>query len=429
MASDAIEIRPLERPPDAVIAVPGSKSITNRALLIAGLADGRSTLEGALFSDDTAAMVGAWRALGIAVREDHSAARFVVDGGAGAWPAGRAEIDVRGAGTAMRFLTAALCIGRGHYRIDGNARMRERPIEDLLAALRQLGARARSEGANECPPVIIEAATLAGGSTSIRGDKSSQFLSALLMAAPYARADVSIVVEGRLVAQPYVEMTVAVMEDFGVHCERDAPDRFRIRAGQRYRARVYGVEPDASAAHYFLAAAALTGGQVRVEGLGNRSRQGDVRFGNVLAEMGATVRCEEAFVEVRGPARLRGVDVDMNDISDTALTLAAMAPFASSPVRIRNVAHIRLQESDRLRAAATELRKLGVTVREYDDGLEISPIEAPTAPATIETYDDHRMAMSFALVGLKVAGIRIASPGCVAKTFPEYFTRLEELRR
>ena len=427
MSSDVIEIRPLERPPDAVVRVPGSKSLTNRALLIAALAEGRSTLDGALFSDDTDAMASAWRRLGLTIVEEPAAERFVVDGCAGHWPVKDAELDVRGAGTAMRFMTAALCTGHGRFRLDGSARMRQRPIQDLLDALSQLGARVRSEHDNGCPPVLIEAAGLPGGTTTVAGDKSSQFLSALLLAAPCAQGDVTVAIRGRLIARPYVEMTLGVMSDFGVVCERLGDDRFVIRSGQRYRGRACHIEPDASAAHYFWAAAALTGGRVRIEGLGPGSRQGDVRFADVLAAMGATVRRGKDFTEVTGPAQLAGIDVDMNDISDTALTLAAIAPFARDPVRIRNVGHIRLQESDRLRAAVTELRRLGVAVTEHEDGLEIEP--SAVQPATVETYDDHRVAMSFALVGLRSPGVRIADPGCVGKTFPDYFARLESLRR
>ncbi|HVN85949.1 MAG TPA: 3-phosphoshikimate 1-carboxyvinyltransferase [Candidatus Binatia bacterium] len=425
--TDVIDIRPLERAPDAVVTVPGSRSITNRALLVAALAAGPSMLEGAGFSDDTDVMARAWRALGVQVAEDPAAMRFDVEGCGGHWPVTEAELDVHAAGTAMRFLTAALCTGRGHYRIDGTARMRQRPIQDLLDALAQLGGHARSEANTGCPPVMIDANGLRGGAATVAGDKSSQFLSALLMAAPYAERSVTIGVQGMLIARPFVDMTLAVMRDFGVACERDGDARFVVANGQRYRGRTYRVEPDALGAHYFFAAAALTGGRVRVDGIGRRSVQGDARFVEVLAAMGATVTCTGHFIEVRGPAELDGVDVDMNEMSDTALTLAAIAPFARAPVRIRNVAHIRLQESDRLHAAATELQRLGVRVRELGDGLEIHP--SAITPGTVQTYDDHRVAMSFALVGLRVAGIRIAEPSCVTKTFPDYFARLESLRR
>lgn len=425
--SDEIEIRPLERPPDAVIRVPGSKSITNRALLLAALADGTSVLEGALASDDTRYMTEALRSLGVEVAQSEDGTRFEVAGASGRWPAAGADLFVGNAGTAMRFLTAALCLGRGAYRIDGSPRMRERPIQELVDALVGLGVRAVCELGTGCPPVRVEADGLPGGEVATSAERSSQFLSALLQVAPYARRDVTITVEGRPIAEPYIDMTIAVMAAFGSAVERDDFRRFHVPSGQRYRGRRYAVEPDASSAHYFLAAAALTGGRVRVPGLGRRSLQGDVHFADVLAAMGAEVRWREDGIEVAGPGRLSGIDVDLNHVSDTAPTLAALAPFAAGPVRIRNVAHLRWQESDRLAAVATELRRLGVVVQELPDGLEIHP--SAIRPAAVRTYDDHRIAMSFALIGLRAAGIRIRHPGCVAKTFPDFFDRLEGLRR
>jgi len=422
----AVEIVPLERPPTATVRVPGSKSISNRALLLAALADGESVLSGALFSDDTRYMAAALRQLGVAVAADEAGARFTVSGGGGTWRAPDADLFVGNAGTAMRFLVAALCLGHGHYRIDGVARMRERPIQDLVDALQQLGATIACEYGSGCPPVVVEASGLLGGEARLPGERSSQFLSAVLQVAPYARHDVNVAIQGTLIAQPYVDMTIGVMAAFGVVVERDGYQRFRVRSGQRYQARAYRIEPDASSAHYFLAAAALTGGCVRVDGLGRQSLQGDVRFADILAAMGARVKWEADAVEVTGPTRLRGVDADLNALSDTAPTLAVLAPFASSPVRLRNIAHLRWQESDRLAAVATELRRLGVAVEELPDGLEIRP--SHVTPAAVHTYDDHRIAMSFALIGLKVPGIRILNPACVTKTFPDFFTRLEALR-
>jgi 3-phosphoshikimate 1-carboxyvinyltransferase len=419
-------IQPLARPPDCEVRVPGSKSITNRALLIAALAEGDSVLEAALSSDDTQYMAAAWRQLGIEVAQDAAGERFTVGGRGGVIPAAAAERFVGNAGTAMRFLVAALCLGRGRFRVDGSPRMRQRPIQDLLDALAQLGAPARCESGGGCPPVVIDADGLPGGRARIAAAKSSQFLSAVLLAAPYARAPVELEVSGPLIAAPYIDMTIGVMRAFGVGVTRDGTHRFTVRP-QRYAGRQYAIEPDASSAHYFLAAAALTGGRVRVQGLGAASLQGDVRFADVLEQMGAVVARGADFLEVRGGAELDGVEADMNAISDTAPTLAALAPFARRPVTIRNIAHVRLQESDRLRAVATELRRLGVRVRELDDGLVIEP--SAIRPAVVETYDDHRIAMSFALVGLRVPGIGIRDPQCVRKTFPEFFARLEELRR
>ncbi len=417
---------PLAQPPDCDVRVPGSKSITNRALLIAALAAGESTLDGVLFSDDTHHMASAWRQLGIEVHEDAAAERFIVGGKGGELPARQADLFVGNAGTAMRFLTAALCLGSGTFRLDGSPRMRERPIQDLLDALAQLGAQVRSAAGNGCPPVLVEARGLGGGHARIAADKSSQFLSAVLMVAPYARSRTQVDVIGELVAAPYIDMTLGVMHAFGVDVRREGYRRFDIETSA-YRARRYAVEPDASGAHYFLAAAALCGGRVRINGLGYASLQGDVRFVDVLEQMGATVTRGDDFLEVRGGTQLDGVDVDMNAISDTVPTLAAIAPFARRPVTIRNVAHVRLQESDRLHAVATELQRLGVRVRELRDGLCIEP--STIQPAVVETYDDHRLAMSFALIGLRVPGVAIRDPRCVRKTFPDYFTRLEALRR
>ncbi len=420
-------IQPLVAPPDAVVRVPGSKSITNRALLLAALAEGESTLTGALFSDDTRYMAAALNEIGLPVVAEDSGRVLRVTGGGGSWPVSRADLFVGNAGTAMRFLIAALCLGDGRYRIDGSARMRERPIGPLVEALNRLGADVRCELDSGTPPVVIAARGLRGGRTEIDASHSSQFLSALLHVAPYAASDVEIAVGDDLIARPYVAMTLRVMEQFGVAVERDDLRSFRVTAGQRYHGRDYSIEPDASGAHYFWAAAALSGGRVRVEGIGTDSMQGDVAFVDVLERMGAEVRRGADFVEVRGRGALSGVDVDMNAISDTAPTLAVLGAFATSPVSIRNVRHLRWQESDRLHAVATELHRLGVEVEERDDGITVHPAR-PRPSAPVHTYDDHRIAMSFALAGLVVDGVRIGDPGCVAKTFPDYFERLEGLR-
>ena len=427
MNAAPLAIQPLERPPSAIVTVPGSKSITNRALLIAALAEGRSELHGALFSDDTRYMVAALRALGVRVDADEAAARIAVEGCGGCWPARDAELYVGNAGTAMRFLVAALCLGHGRYRIDGTARMRERPIHELVDALRQLGVRLTC-APNGGPPVVVEADGLPGGVAELNAERSSQFLSALLLVAPYADRTLTVRLRGTVIAQPYIDLTRAVMVQWGITVEQlDAYREFRVAGGQRYRAHSpYAVEPDASSAHYFWAAAALTGGRVGVEGLTLDALQGDVRFVSVLGDMGAGFHIEGNALTVVGGA-LGGIDVDLNGISDTVPTLAAIAPFASAPVRIRNVAHLRWQESDRLRAVATELARLGAHVQELDDGLRVEP--ARLHGGDVHTYDDHRIAMAFALIGLRVPDIRIEDPGCVAKTFPDYFERLEQLRR
>jgi 3-phosphoshikimate 1-carboxyvinyltransferase len=428
---DEIAIPPLAQPPDASVRVPGSKSITNRALIAAALAEGRSTLRGALFSDDTHYMQQSLRALGLAVEADEAAETLAVDGAGGPWrfavPASEAELFVGNSGTTVRFLTALVAHGHGRYRLDGVPRMRQRPIEPLLDSLRQLGADAWSEAGTGCPPVVVRAAGLPGGRARMRGDLSSQFFSALLLAAPLTPRGVEIEVEGELVSKPYIDLTAAVMRAFGASMSHAGYQHLSVPGGQRYRAREYEVEPDASSASYFFAAAAVTGGHVRVEGLGRDSAQGDYRFLEVLERMGCRVEREAAATDVWGPERLRAVEEDMNDLSDMAQTLAALAPFAEGPTTIRGIAHIRRKETERGAAMATELRRLGQEVEEFPDGLRITP--APVTPAAIATYDDHRMAMAFALVGLRVPGIRIRDPSCVAKTFPDYFTRLDRLRR
>lgn len=425
--NDTLLIQPLTRPVDATLTLPGSKSITNRALLLAALAEGASRIENALFSDDTRYMAESLQRLRIDVRMNEADAYFEVDGTGGRIPAQEADLFIGNAGTAARFLTAFLTLGEGRFRLDGVARMRARPIGDLLDALAQLGANARAEFDNGCPPLHIEARGLPGGKARLRADVSSQYLSALLMVAPLTRNGVEIALDGELVSRPYVDMTLRMMRDRGVRAEQEGYRSFRVPGGQSYRSQVYCVEPDASAASYFFAAAAITGGRARVEGLGIESLQGDTAFVDVLGKMGCTVRKTPDFIEVQGPETLRGVDVDMNAISDTVMTLAAIAPFACGPTVIHNVAHIRHKETDRLAALATELRRLGVEVEERPDGLAIQPAKH-LRPAVVETYDDHRMAMSFAVAGLRAPGISIQNPGCVAKTLPDFFQRLEALR-
>jgi 3-phosphoshikimate 1-carboxyvinyltransferase len=337
-----------------------------------------------------------------------------------------ANLFVGNSGTSMRFLTAMISLGHGRYRLDGIPRMRERPIGDLLDALRQLKINAFSEYGNGCPPVIVEANGLQGGRVRIKGDRSSQFLSALLLVAPFSRDGMVIEVEGPLVSEPYVAMTVSMLRDFCYPvevgpgpCYRIPPDPCRNCGGR------YDIEPDASSASYFFAAAAITNGRVTVLGLPEHSLQGDIRFVDVLAEMGCRVERCSAGITVHGRG-LRGIDVDMNDISDTVMTLAAVACFAEGPTTIRNITHIRHKETDRLAALATELRRVGAGVEEFADGLSITP--GPLHGAEIETYNDHRMAMSMALIGLRVPGIVIKNPGCVAKTYPNFFQDLEKLR-
>ena len=425
-AEDALPIAPLAGPLDAIVTVPGSKSLTNRALLIAALGVGRSVLTGALASDDTRYMAGALCALGIAVEQEDTAdgACFTIAGQGGHFPAREATLFIGASGTSARFLTAALPLGRGRYVLDGAPRIRERPIAPLLTALRQLGANIYGQEGNDSPPIVAEANGLPGELCSVRGDLSSQFLSALLMVGPYAGGGLTIKVEGELVSRPYIGITTAIMRDFGITTIEQG-DRYLVPGGV-YTARDYAIEPDATAASYFYAAAALTGGTVRVAGLGRGAVQGDIAFVDVLERMGCVVGRGDDAIVVRGPAQLRGIDVDMGDISDTAQTLAAIAPFADGPVTLRGLAHARLKETDRVAAVVTELRRLGCRVDERPDGLTVHP--SALHGGTVATYDDHRMAMSFALTGLRVPGISIADPGCVAKTFPDYFARFAAMR-
>jgi 3-phosphoshikimate 1-carboxyvinyltransferase len=429
---DRLPIEPLLWPVDATVRVPGSKSITNRALVLAALTTRAHPfrLTGALRSEDTEVMVDCLRTLGFDVRPDWEASppTIVIEPVAASplIPARSAELFVANSGTTMRFLTAMVSLGNGRYCLDGVPRMRERPIEDLLEALRQLGVQAISEGGNGCPPVLIETNGWRGSSVMVRGSISSQFLSGLILAAPFAPHETIVVFDEALVSRPYLDLTEAMLRQWGFRLRfRDRSRSFRVPGGQLASVNTYAIEPDASAASYFFAAAAITGGQVFVPGLGPQSLQGDVRFVDVLERMGCHVVGREDGIEVDGEP-LRGIDVDMNDISDTVMTLAAVACLAEGPTTIRNVAHIRHKETDRLAALATELRRVGAGVDEFADGLTITP--APLHAAEIETYNDHRIAMSMALLGLRVPGIVLKNPGCVAKTYPNFFADLEKLR-
>jgi 3-phosphoshikimate 1-carboxyvinyltransferase len=418
-------IVPTANRPSLDLAVPGSKSLTNRALLVAALAKGRSRLSGGLEAEDTEVMKRSLRSLGFVVEE--SGATLEVEGLAGKIPSSEASLDLRLSGTSIRFLAALVALGEGSYLLDGNARMRERPIGDLLEALGSLGARASSLDGNGCPPLRIEANGLEGGRVAVAGDRSSQYLSGLLMVAPYARQDTVLEVTGELQSKPFVDMTLALMADFGVQVERDGYRRFTVPRAT-YRARDHAIEGDAMAAGYFWAAAAVTGGRVRVTNLGRASTQGDRRLAEVLEEMGCEVRWGDDWSQVSGPGlgRLRGGTFDLNDMPDQAQTLAVAALFADSPVEIRNVWNLRIKETDRLQALATELRKFGAAVREEAAGITVTPPARPR-PARVETYGDHRMAMAFALAGLRLAGTEIVDPACVAKTYPGFFQDLASL--
>src|SRR5262245_17835122 len=404
----ALAIEPITQPFDAVVELPGSKSYSNRALLVAALAHGRSEIIRALFSDDTRYMHRALEALGVRVRADEASQSFTVDGVDGQFPAAEATLEIGNAGTAARFLTAAVALGRGTFVIDGSAAMRKRPIQPLLDGLKAIGVDAESREGTGCPPVVVRARGIAGGRARVRGDISSQYLSALLMAAPYAAHDVELEIEGDLVSAPYVTMTMSTMHEFGVQAESLGDRRFRVASGQHYEGRRYAVEPDASGASYFFAAAAVTGSRVIVPRLGRRSAQGDLGLLDVLARMGCEVAIEADTITVQGPARLRAVEADFTRMGDVATTLMAIAPFADGPVTVRGIAQTHYEESDRPVAAATELRRMGLQVESAWDSVTIHP--GSPQPCEVQTYDDHRIAMSFAVTGLRAPGIAIANP-------------------
>ncbi len=435
-------ITPLAGPVDASVRVPGSKSHTNRALVCAALAEGQSMLRGVLLADDTEAMMSAIEPIGAAVErfdDDAAGPGVTVTGRSDVGNAGALQgevtggdssssavnpvtVDVRQSGTTGRFLLAVLAGLSGNFVLDGDPQLRRRPFGPQLEALRASGALIDGEHL----PLTITGRTMPGGTVEVSGDVSSQFLSGLLLAAPLASAPTELVVPGSLVSKPYVELTLATMADFGLTVDHDGDfTRFVVPASAYKPADVH-IEPDASAASYFFGAAAVNGGRIRVEGLGRSTVQGDLNFVNVLARMGCKVQIAENYTEVERVSPLNGVEVDMSDISDTVQTLAVVASQATSPTTITGVGFIRNKETDRLAATATELQRLGIACRETEDGLVIEP--GPPRPGVVQTYDDHRMAMSFALLGLRHDGIVIANPSCVGKTFPRFFDVLDELR-
>ena len=425
-----LDLQPI-RAVRGTVLLPGSKSITNRMLLLAALAQGETTLREVLESDDTRYMLAALAALGVK-HEPAGEHAVKVDGVNGAFPVKKAELFLGNAGTAVRTLTAALALCGGEYRIDGVARMHERPIGDLVDALRTLGARIDYPGNDGFPPLAIHAGALdTRGEVSIRGNVSSQYLTGLLMALPLLGGRTVVRIDGELISKPYIEITLNAMRRFGVTVERDGWRSFTVPAGARYVSpgELY-VEGDASSASYFLAAGAISGlnggGPVRVQGVGRDSTQGDVRFADALAQMGAAITMGEHWIEAsagdeaRQRGRLRAVELDCNHIPDAAMTLAMAALFADGTTTLRNIASWRVKETDRIAAMASELVKLGAVVEEGTDYLKITP-PAQWLPASIDTYDDHRIAMCFSLAALGGVAVRINDPGCVAKTFPDYF--------
>jgi 3-phosphoshikimate 1-carboxyvinyltransferase len=413
-------VEPLTAPPNAVVRVPGSKSITNRALLCAALAEGISVLRGVLVAQDTQAMMAAVEALGATLEADGGGdpSTLTVTGAGARVASVPARIDARQSGTTSRFVLAAVALGDVEHVVDGDAQLRARPFAPLVDALVELGVSVRALAQPGHLPLAVRGPAR-GGTVSIPGHLSSQFLSGLLLAAPLMARGLDVELSSPLVSVPYVAMTRAVMAAFGVDV-----DGLRV-PHVAYRAREFAIEPDASAASYFFAAAAICGGRVTVEGLGTESIQGDIAFVDILERMGAEVTRTPEAITVSGGSTLRGVDVDMADISDTAQTLAAVAVFAQGRTRVRGIGFIRAKETDRIAAIVTELRRAGVGAQAHDDGFTIVP--GPVAPTRFETYDDHRMAMSLALLGLRVPGVELANPGCVAKTYPGFFSDLAGL--
>ena len=433
---DSLDL-PLARGAQGVVRLPGSKSISNRVLLLAALAEGDTQVRDMLASDDTARMLEALTALGVSITQSGDndyQVRGIGGQSSFRFPVTEADLFLGNAGTAFRPLTAVLAMAQGHYQLSGVARMHQRPIGDLVDALRQLGAEIHYLGSDGFPPLEIKPAPIHAGRVTLRGNISSQFLTGLLLALPLSEITSSegmtIEVTGELISRPYVDLTIALMARFGVQVEHDGWQRFTLRGGQRYRSpgEIF-VEGDASSASYFLAAGAIGGGPVRVEGVGRSSLQGDIRFAEALQKMGAGITFGDNWIEACAPTsgRLRSIDIDCNHIPDAAMTLAVAALFADGVTILRNIASWRVKETDRLEAMARELRKLGAKVEEGADFLRIEPISLHQARyAEIDTYDDHRMAMCFSLASFGTP-LRINDPNCVGKTFPDYFEKFSTI--
>ena len=429
LTNTALPVEPLERPPHSVVVLPGSKSLTNRALITAALAHGTTEIEGLLFADDTRAMIGALRVLGIEMSVDEDSLRVVIEGCGGELPGVGALVDARQSGTTGRFLPPLVALGSAPVVVDGDDQLRGRPMEAQIGALRELGVAVAELGEPGRLPLSITG-PLEQGSVAVAGDVSSQFVSGLLLAGAVNGLDLRLTTEA--ISRPYLQMTTAVMAAFGatvsggaVSGATDSGAAWSVGGGYRSPGR-YTIEPDASAASYFLAAAAITGGRVRIDGLGRGSLQGDVAFADVLAEMGAEVSIADDFIEVSG-GKLRGIDVDLRHISDTAPTLAVVAAFAEGVTAVSGIGFIREKESDRIAGPVAELNRCGISAEETPDGFVVRPEGLPRA-ATFHTYDDHRMAMAFALIGLVIDGVSVRNAACVAKTFPGYFSALDQLR-
>ncbi len=407
-------------PVDARVALPASKSYTNRALIVAALADGESTIVNVSKSDDTRYLISGLAAFGVQIKQRRDA--VIVDGSAGNLVAPAKEVFVGNAGTAMRFLTTLAALASGETLLTGDEQMQKRPLGDLLECLRLAGIKCSGE--NGYPPVKIRGGNFLGGAIDLKGEVSSQFVSSILLSAPYAKHPVVLRVKGQLPSLPYIDMTMHVMRAFGASVEALDARAYTVNNRERYIGRRFQIEPDASAATYFMAAAAITHGRVFISRMPTDSLQGDVKFLNILTDMGCSFRQTSSGVEVQG-AKLYGIEVDMNGLPDCVPTLAALALFAEGPTTIQNVRQLRFKETDRLSALAGEITKLGARVELFDDGLTIHP--GALRGAVIETYNDHRIAMSFAVAGLRIPGVSIANPSCVSKSFPEFWDEFKKL--
>ncbi|GAA5217967.1 3-phosphoshikimate 1-carboxyvinyltransferase [Corallincola platygyrae] len=423
---EQLTLQPIQKV-NGTVNLPGSKSVSNRALLLAALANGQTTLTNLLDSDDIRHMLNALKALGVSYQLSADKTECVVEGLGRAFDTeGVIELFLGNAGTAMRPLCAALCLGQGEYVLTGEPRMEERPIGALVDALQQAGAQVEYLKNKDYPPLKIVGSGLKGGKVTIDGSVSSQFLTAFLMSAPLAKGDVEIEISGELVSKPYIDITLHIMAQFGVSVENLDYQRFLIKGNQQYQSPGrFMVEGDASSASYFLAAAAIKGGEIKVTGIGKNSIQGDIHFADALEAMGAEIEWGDEHITARA-GKLKAIDMDMNHIPDAAMTIATAALFAEGTTAIRNVYNWRVKETDRLAAMATELRKVGAEVEEGHDYIVVTP-PAKLTHAAIDTYNDHRMAMCFSLVALSDTPVTINDPKCTSKTFPDYFDRLAQV--
>ncbi|MGM0507591.1 MAG: 3-phosphoshikimate 1-carboxyvinyltransferase [Fusobacteriota bacterium] len=409
------------------VDIPGSKSVANRALIIAAHAKGETVLKNMLFSDDTKYMMKALEKLGNDVNANENTKEVIIKGNQKK-EFQKSELFLGNSGTSIRFLPTYIATGKGEVTLTGIERMKKgRPIKDLVTALSQLDIKTEYQEKEGYPPITVYANGINKGSVKMRGDKSSQYVTSILLSAPYANEDITIEIDGEMVSKPYIDITTTMMKDFGVEVVNEDYKEFFIKSGQEYKGREYVVEGDCSSASYFFAIAAATNSTVKVNNVKKDVMQGDIKFLEVLEKMGAEIEYGENHVIVKGPKKLKGVTVDMHHMSDVAQTLAAIAIFAEGKTEIKNVYNMRIKETDRIKAVCNELTKLGAKVTELEDGLIIEPVEKYNEGVSIDTYDDHRMAMSFSVPGLLIPGTKIKDPGCVSKTFPNYFDEFEKI--